>query len=163
MKSILSKKIGETLEYIFKFATNEKGIYDENAEINDNEATTMVPKFAKEGQSSNGVALTMNKNSDCSEYEKGIRLKPFFYSGKEIASIGKWEGKIEEEINRVKSLGAKSGWVTSSRAKGLFWEDDLITNVPGVGKVLGTALKSVELIYVKDRNRHGRNCGYHQK
>ena len=57
---------------------NENDVYDENAEIDNNQPTTMGPKFPKEGRSSNGVALTMNKNTDGSEYEKGIRLKPFF-------------------------------------------------------------------------------------
>ena len=37
---------------------------------------------------------------------------------------------MEEEINHVQLLGAKSGLVKNSRAKGLFWENDLITNVP---------------------------------
>ena len=49
-----------------------------NSVYDENEATIMVPKFAKEGRSSNGVALVINKNTDGSEYEKGIRLKPFF-------------------------------------------------------------------------------------
>ena len=74
----IKQKIGEILEYIFKFAKNENDVYDENAEIDNNQPTAMVPKFAKEGRSSNGVALVINKNTDRSEYEKGIRLKPFF-------------------------------------------------------------------------------------
>ena len=74
----IKQKIGEVLEHILKFATNENGVYDENMEISDKQTTTMVPKFAKEGRSSNGVALVINKNTDGSEYEKGIRLKPFF-------------------------------------------------------------------------------------
>ena len=49
--------------------------------------------------------LTMDADNNGKEYEKGIWLKPFYYSGKEIASIGKWEAKIEEDINHVKLLG----------------------------------------------------------
>ena len=74
----IKQKIGETLEYILKIAIHEKGISNENVEIGDEEATVMVKKFLKEGQSSNGVVLTMNRNTDgLEQYEKGIQLKPF--------------------------------------------------------------------------------------
>jgi len=134
-------------------------------EIGDEEATAMVPQFLKEGQSSNGVVLTMNRNTDgLEQYEKGIQLSKPFLCWK-INSIDWWMGSktIEEEISCVKFLGIKSGWVTNSRAKGLFWEDNLLIEDPGVGKVLGRDLKFMWRTFWDGGNWHGRNCGYSQK
>ena len=113
----------------------------------------MVPKFEGEGRSSNGVAAILPLKEDGTVGdEEGIRLKPYIYSGCEIASIGKWEGLIQEEIHRIKNLPIVNmgTWRKDLRPKGLFWEEDPLHRVPGIGVAIEKLLNEQDLIYVKD-------------
>lgn len=112
----------------------------------------MVPKFQKDGRSSNGVAAVLKTLPDGTEVEEGIRLNPYFYSGKEIASIGKWEKLVKVELRRVRDLpnGKVGGWVKDTRPKGRVWEEDPLSFLPGVGKVAVGALEKQGIKQVKD-------------
>ena len=112
----------------------------------------MVPKFAGEGRSSNGIAAILVPQADGSEKEEGVRLLPFIYSGKKIASISTWEQAIREEINRVRSLpeDKKGRWIQDPRPQGLVWEEDPIYRLGGVGKVTANLLVSAGVEYVRD-------------
>ena len=90
--------------------------------------------------------------ADGSEREEGIRLTPFLYSGKEIMSIGKWEQKVQEELNRVKALPSdkRTGWVKNLRPQGVLYEEDDIAMLPRVGRATKSALNSVGIEIVRD-------------
>ncbi len=112
----------------------------------------MVPKFEGEGRSSNGVAAVLRQNPDGTEVEDGIRLLPFFYSGKEIASIKKWNKLVREEIQRVRNLnGTKKGqWLKDLRPNHSFWEDDPVIHLPGVGNTTQKMLNKQDIHFIKD-------------
>ena len=84
--------------------------------------------------------------------EKGVRLPLFHYSGKQICSISTWDGLVRNEIHRVKSLedGRCRGWKVNERPKSVFWEEDNVDAMYGVGSVLGRALKTAGILLVRD-------------
>ena len=112
----------------------------------------MVPKFLGEGRSCNGVAAILVQQADGSEVEEGVRLKPFIYSGKKIASIGTWERALRDEIQRVRNLpdNKSSRWMADPRPVGMVWEDDPVGYLPGVGKVIQGLLTDAGVELVRD-------------
>ena len=113
----------------------------------------MVPKFEQQGRFSAGVAAILINNPDGSVEERGIRLDPFVYSMKEIASIGKWDMLVRTEIERVRNLSSdtkRGGWVVSTRPAQQYWEDDPVHFLPGIGKVTSKTLKDMGIILIKD-------------
>ena len=104
----------------------------------------MIPKFASEGRYSAGVAAVQRQDENGELVEKGVRLPLFHYSGKQICSISTWDGLVRNEIHRVKSLEDRKcrGWKVNERPKSVFWEEDNVDAMYGVGSVLGRALKT---------------------
>ena len=84
--------------------------------------------------------------------EKGVRLPLFHYSGKQVCSISTWDGLVRNEIHRVKSLedGKCRGWKVNERPKSVFWEEDNVDAMYGVGSVLGGVLKTAGILLVRD-------------
>ena len=102
-----------------------------------------------------GVCMKRKDESTVSsENDKfeGIRLPLFEYSGREILPIKKWNQKVKEEIERVKSLsdGRTGGWVISTRPESaIFFEDD-ISKLKNVGKQTKDKLEKAGITKVKD-------------
>ena len=68
--------------------------------------------------------------------------------------IDKYEKKIQEEINRIKTdlKEQKDGspWVSNPRPKdGTLWEDDMVTIIPRLGNKTATALRDLGITTVK--------------
>ncbi len=108
----------------------------------------MVPKFPEEGRFAAGVAAVLKNDEEGNETEEGIRLEPFIYTGKKLATIAKWESLVKQEVKRVRNLPEdtkRGGWLTTERPPKRYWHNDPIRMLPTVGKATEQALKTIDI------------------
>lgn len=83
---------------------------------------------------------------------EGHRLPLFSYTHKEVLSVSKFDKKVKDEIERIKSLpeAQKSGWIVSSRPPNTIYTEDCVSELKKVGNKTKKKLENAGIFKVHD-------------
>ena len=134
----ISQVIGCKDDETLIFGRNDNGLYDCDAEIDENERRCKRLrkniKFENQCRLSMGVCMKNDGGN-----KDGVRLDYFDYSSKNVLSIKKYNMKVKEQIRNIKRLtpeeARKDGWIVlPPLEQGVFYESDDLDRLRGVAK-----------------------------
>jgi predicted GIY-YIG superfamily endonuclease len=128
------------------FRRDANGKLDANGSLKEPHRELRV-KYEKEVRLGLGCAATKSRDGDLIE---GKRCKAYCYSGKVVLSIKDYKEKISNELLRVRGLKKNAYWVIDRRQKGEFYNDDLVSVLPGIAEKTEKRLNTQGIHTVSD-------------
>ena len=145
-------------DHILKFPRDANGKIDLlNGSYSKEKVTVMKCKYMDEVRLCLGVAVVTPVIDSVEQPMEGRRCKPFVYSGQTLLSLTDYDKKVQNEINRVRTLkgGHSSGWVTAKNGTtDKLYEDDPITRLNQCGTTDGNRLHDEDVRLIKDLINH---------
>ncbi len=132
-----------------RFPQDEDGNYDPSNGTYLEEKTLLNVKFQKKMRADFGVEMKLDER----RCEHGVRLMPFDYTEKKVISKMEADKIILTKIARVKGLNRDNRkWVKDQHVIGVFYFNDSVHRIEGVGKVAKRLLNENEngIRYVGD-------------